>query len=84
MDIEMPGQYMNGEEPSPDGVVFLEGISANVHVSTAASHCSHDPIHLPSGVCPSCMAPRVDCSQWRRQCNLSMLLWLWLVTATIA
>ena len=32
MDIEMPGQYMNGEEPSPDGIVFLEGISANVHV----------------------------------------------------
>lgn len=32
MDIEMPGQYMNGDEPSPDGIVFLEGISSNVHV----------------------------------------------------
>ena len=33
VDIAMPGQYMNGEEPSQDGIVFLEGISANVHVS---------------------------------------------------
>ena len=32
VDIEMPGQYMNGNEPSPDGIVFLEGISSNVHV----------------------------------------------------
>ena len=33
VDIAMPGQYMNGEEPSQEGIVFLEGISANVHVS---------------------------------------------------
>jgi len=36
IDIEMPGQYMNGDEPSPDGIVFLEGISSNVHVSSLA------------------------------------------------
>lgn len=36
VDIEMPGQYMNGDEPSPDGIVFLEGISSNVHVSSLA------------------------------------------------
>ena len=34
----MPGQYMNGEEPSQDGIVFLEGISSNVHVSPFFSH----------------------------------------------
>lgn len=33
MDIEMPGQYMSGEEPAPDSIVFLESISSNVHVS---------------------------------------------------
>lgn len=33
VDIAMPGQYMHGEEPSQEGIVFLEGISANVHVS---------------------------------------------------
>ncbi|KAL0051806.1 hypothetical protein WJX82_002492 [Trebouxia sp. C0006] len=38
VDIEMPGQYMNGDEPSPDGIVFLEGISSNVHV--VRRHCS--------------------------------------------
>lgn len=37
VDIAMPGQYMNGEEPSQDGIVFLEGISANVHVSDLMS-----------------------------------------------
>ena len=37
VDIEMPGQYMNGDEPSPDGIVFLEGISSNVHVSCRIS-----------------------------------------------
>ncbi len=37
VDIEMPGQYMNGDEPSPDGIVFLEGISSNVHVSSLAA-----------------------------------------------
>lgn len=41
VDIEMPGQYMNGDEPSPDGIVFLEGISANVHVSPATSLMHH-------------------------------------------
>lgn len=41
VDIEMPGQYMNGDEPSPDGIVFLEGISSNVHVSSLA-----DPLEL--------------------------------------
>ena len=33
VDIEMPGQYMNGDEPAPDSIVFLESISSNVHVS---------------------------------------------------
>jgi hypothetical protein len=43
VDIEMPGQYMNGDEPSPDGIVFLEGISSNVHVSSFA-----EPLKLTS------------------------------------
>lgn len=38
VDIEMPGQYMNGDEPAPDSIVFLESISSNVHVSLAVSH----------------------------------------------
>jgi len=37
VDIEMPGQYMNGDEPSPDGIVFMEGISSNVHVNSLAA-----------------------------------------------
>ena len=40
VDIEMPGQYMNGDEPSPDGIVFLEGISSNVHVGFARRACA--------------------------------------------
>lgn len=41
VDIEMPGQYMNGDEPAPDSIVFLEGISSNVHVSFAVHHHHH-------------------------------------------
>lgn len=31
-DIEMPGQYQCGEEPSPDGVVYMERISGDVTI----------------------------------------------------
>ena len=44
VDIEMPGQYMNGDEPSPDGIVFLEGISSNVHVSSLAQPLDFVPV----------------------------------------
>lgn len=31
-DIEMPGQYVNGEDLSPDNTVMLAGIGSNVPV----------------------------------------------------
>lgn len=31
-DVEMPGQHSTGEDPSPDGVVLLVGIGADVPV----------------------------------------------------
>jgi hypothetical protein len=34
-DVEMPGQHSTGEDPSPDGVVLLVGIGADVPVVRA-------------------------------------------------
>jgi hypothetical protein len=40
-DVEMPGQHSTGEDPSPDGVVLLVGIGADVPV-VSSSETSQD------------------------------------------
>jgi hypothetical protein len=36
-DVEMPGQHSTGEDPSPDGVVLLVGIGADVPVVSSCT-----------------------------------------------
>ena len=44
----MPGQHSTGEDPSPDGVVLLVGIGADVPVVSPDMQTSH--IVMPSCV----------------------------------
>jgi hypothetical protein len=70
-DVELPGQYLAGCEVPPDGIIYLEGVGADVAIvrRNASSfrrlsllcsdgHTRHMLVQVRAGVvwCPGCLA----------------------------